>query len=69
MKTIGYRDLTDQRGIVYCYESPENSLSWLFNQKRHERISKALREIKHLGNCEVVLIKGNKTRHLFYRGI
>ena len=69
MKTIGYRDLGDTRRIVYYYQSPENNLPYLFCEKRHDRIKKALNSIKGLGNCEVVLIKGNKKMNLFYRGL
>ena len=60
MKTIGYKDLaTGKQGVINCY--------FIEGQRRHERINKALAELKHVGNIAVYLIKGNKTRRLFIR--
>jgi hypothetical protein len=66
MKTIGYIDKCDGNKTVRGYVKKEERS--LFQQKRGERIQEALKELKHLGNCHIVMIKGNKTRILFSRG-
>ena len=70
MKTIGYRDLGDPRGIIYQFNKP--SRNWredLFchGQTRLERIQTALTDLQHTGNIRIFLIKGNKKRLLFSR--
>jgi hypothetical protein len=58
MKTIGYKDnATGRNGIIHCYFKQ--------GQTRSERISEALKELKHVGNITVYLIKGKKVRPLF----
>ena len=68
MKTIGYRDLCDGSKIIRIYNPLCNTN--LFNkQKRYERIREGLKNIASLGNIAVYLIKGNKYRLLFIKGL
>ena len=55
MKTIAFRD--NAGGSINGYFKD--------GQTRHERISEALKELKHTGNITVFLVKGNKLRKLF----
>jgi len=60
MKTIAYQDI--QGGGIYLYKGKDPK------QKRHDRISEGLKELKHTGRIKVFLIDGNKTRKLFSKG-
>jgi len=61
MKTIGYRERVKCLKIIHCY--------FKTGQTRHERINEALKELRHMGNINVYLIKGNKVRYLFSKGM
>jgi hypothetical protein len=72
MKTIGYLDRTEGKTIrlfnpdykkTIPYQLPLGCLT------RQERIIAGLKELKHMGNIEIYLIKGNKQRLLFKKGI
>lgn len=68
MKTLAYKDLGDTRNILY-HPRIDKYKKDLFDMNRHERNIDFLKEIKHVGNIAVYLIKGNKRRLLFVRGL
>lgn len=67
MKTIGYSDKCDGNRKIYIYtDTGTDKLNcWI---KRNERIKNAFENLKHLGNVDLYLIKGNKTRLIATRG-
>jgi len=67
MKTLAWRDLGDPRKIFYIPKASKELN--IFEPKRHQRNLKLLESIRHTGNIEVYLLKGNKTRLLFTKGI
>ena len=67
MKTLAWRDLADTRN-VFCIPKLNKDFT-LFEPKRHERNLKLLQELKHTGNIGVYLLKGNKARLLFTKGL
>lgn len=70
MKTIGFRDLGDPRGIIMQYcpkEERTNQDTLLHGDNRHKRIADAMRSIKGLGQVRVFLINGRKYRPIFQK--
>ena len=62
MKTIGFKD--NAGGTINCYFNQS-----LPTQKRVDRITEALNELRHTGNITVYLIDGRKVRKLFRKGM
>jgi len=60
MKTIGYRDLVENKLRAFI---PKDKFP-LFPLKKNDRIKQGLKELKTVGNIAVYLIKGNKIRLL-----
>jgi len=67
MKTLAWRDMGNPSNTFYIPKL--NKDMTLFEPKRNERNIKLLQELKHTGNIAVYLLKGNKTRFLFSKGI
>lgn len=74
MKTLGYRDRMDPSGRVYIYagdarptQKQQGMFLDKFNQTRHERIQAALTELRHVGNINIVYIRGRKYRRILER--
>lgn len=61
MKTIGYRDKAG--GSIYLYKNVSRP-----DQKRHDRVKEALNELRHTGNINIYLIKGNRVRRIAQHG-
>ena len=61
MKTIGYLDRTEGK-IIRAYHICKSGYNM---QSRNDRIIDALKELEHVGNIEVYLLKGKKQRLLF----
>lgn len=65
MKTIGYADRANP-SIIKIYTPKTLAQGSLFQPhiKRHERIIAGLAELKHTGNINIYLIKGNLQRRI-----
>jgi len=59
MKTIAFKDNAGGSIMGYFKEG----------ETRHERIKNALADLRRTGNITVYLVKGNKTRKLFRKGM
>ena len=64
MKTIGYMDLAEGR-TIHLFNTDRPWGSWLFMKKKNERIENAFKDLRHMGNIAVYLIKGRKYRLLY----
>jgi hypothetical protein len=62
MKTIGYQDRAG--GSIHIYKNVSKP-----DQKRHERTMEALNELRHTGNINIYLIKGNRIRKIAKHGM
>lgn len=67
MKTIGYMDRAEGKTIfVYNPEHKQIQRS-VFDLKAIDRIIQGLKELDHVGNIDIYLIKGNKFRKIATR--
>ena len=64
MKTIGYADRAHPKVIkAFTVEYTPEEVKYT----RHDRMSDAWKEIEHLGNCYIYLIRGKKYRKIATR--
>jgi hypothetical protein len=65
MKTIAFKDRTG--GPIREYISPKQND--IFERENHTtRINRALDELKHTGNINIYLVRGNKIRLILQKG-
>ena len=62
MKTIMYYDRGDANKTLYGVK-----LSWL--QKKNDRIIQGMKELEHVGNIVIYLVRGRKFRKIATRGL
>ncbi len=60
MTSIAYQDKTS--GLIYIYSPQYPAQRNFFELKRNERILKAIKELKHMGNVRIYLHKKDKLR-------
>ena len=60
MTSIAYQDKTS--GFIYIYSPQYPAQRNLFELKRNERILKAIKELKHMGNVRIYLHKKGKLK-------